>query len=114
MSLFPKKVECSFNSHGLFALPWYCRCPGTGEGVSGSWWSCSGKTSNSRETEESRAQERTERPFSLLERMLNKYIISHSLLAKRKRWEKMGTLLFFNVFFAFFVHFAFFVMHIHV
>ncbi len=49
-----------------------------------------------RETEERRAQESSERLISLLERML-KYIISHSLLAKRKQWEKMGTLQFFNI-----------------
>ncbi len=58
-----------------------------------------GATQGGHQTPERRAQERTERPFSLLERMLNKYIISHSLLAKRKQWEKMGTLQFFNIFF---------------
>ncbi len=49
--------------------------------------------------EERRAQERTERPFSLLERMLNKYIISHSLLGKRKQWGKNGYITIFNIFF---------------
>jgi len=46
-----------------------------------------------------KSMERMKRLFSLLERMLNKYIISHSILAKRKQWEKMGTLHFFNIFF---------------
>ncbi len=56
-----------------------------------------------RETEEKRAQESRERLISFLERMLYRYIISHALLAKRKQWEKMGTLQFFNIFFSFFL-----------
>ncbi len=44
-----------------------------------------------RETEQRRTQESRvimEILFSLLERMLNKYIISHSLISKREQWKK--------------------------
>ncbi len=52
--------ECPGTGEGV------SECPGTGEGVSGSWWSYSGRTSNSRERDrgEKSTGEQGERLFN--------------------------------------------------
>ncbi len=71
-------IQCAVlvNRHGLFALPYSCRCPGTGEGVSCSWWIYweDIKLQREREREKSTGEQREWRDNTLF---INPSLIKH-------------------------------------